>query len=409
MGDQAQQSQELELWQVVSSSRNTSTRRAKARSARTQTRSDMHKRGNGTRNAGPARPAKPRTGGAIRSEYARPIGAGAVRPAGRKAVRSEYAQPVYRARPTHARSQSVKPRTEGALRSEYARRPRSAGAVRPAGSRAVRSEYAQPVYKVRPGDAGTRSARSVRSGYAGAGAKAQMSKSKQSGRRARVHQVLALLWIALMCMAVFFMGSAFYKGKNKSSVVKADKPIEQPLPEEPMTVEDTGKKPNIREDFLTISEYNRPGTTLACVKNIFVHYTANPKTSAAQNRSYFENLGQTHERAASAHFIIGYEGEVIQCIPLDEEAYAVVERNGDSISIECCYLAQDGSFTQETYDSLVEMLAWLLDKYDLEPKDILRHYDCGGKLCPVYYVKHEDAWQKLLGDVAAELESKYTL
>ena len=63
-------------------------------------------------------------------------------------------------------------------------------------------------------------------------------------------------------------------------------------------------------------------------------------------------------------------------------------------------MSADGSFTQETYDSLVEMLAWLLDKYDLEPKDILRHYDCGGKLCPLYYVEHEDAWQKLLDDVA---------
>ena len=170
--------------------------------------------------------------------------------------------------------------------------------------------------------------------------------------------------------------------------------------EETPIVDKTEKKPNIIKDFLTISEYNRPGTKLARVDNIFVHYTANPGTSAAQNRSYFESLGQTHERAASAHFIIGYEGEIIQCIPLEEEAYAVIERNVDSISIECCYIAEDGSFTQETYDSLIEMLAWLTDKYDLNPNDILRHYDCGGKKCPIYYVEHEDAWQKLLDDVA---------
>ena len=174
--------------------------------------------------------------------------------------------------------------------------------------------------------------------------------------------------------------------------------------EETPIVDKTEKKPNIIKDFLTISEYNRPGTKLARVDNIFVHYTANPGTSAAQNRSYFESLGQTHERAASAHFIIGYEGEIIQCIPLEEEAYAVIERNVDSISIECCYIAEDGSFTQETYDSLIEMLAWLTDKYDLIPNDILRHYDCGGKKCPIYYVEHEDAWQKLLDDVA-----QYTL
>ena len=48
--------------------------------------------------------------------------------------------------------------------------------------------------------------------------------------------------------------------------------------------------PNWTEDFLTVNEYSRPGDPLTEVKNIFVHYTANPGTSAAQNRSYFEQL-----------------------------------------------------------------------------------------------------------------------
>lgn len=77
------------------------------------------------------------------------------------------------------------------------------------------------------------------------------------------------------------------------------------------------------QDFLTVNEYSRPGDKLEKVNNIFVHYTANPGTSAANNKSYFQNLAQTHETSASAHFIIGYEGELIQCIPLDEIAYAV--------------------------------------------------------------------------------------
>lgn len=136
------------------------------------------------------------------------------------------------------------------------------------------------------------------------------------------------------------------------------------------------------------------------VKSIFVHYTANAGTTAEQNRSYFSSLAQTHERSASAHFIIGYDGELLQCIPLNEEAYAVKSRNEDSISIECCYLAEDGSFTPQTYDTLIHTLAWLIDKYDLSTDDILRHYDCGGKLCPLYYAEHEDAWEQLRQDVA---------
>ena len=133
--------------------------------------------------------------------------------------------------------------------------------------------------------------------------------------------------------------------------------------------------PNWTEDFLTVNEYSRPGDPLTEVKNIFVHYTANPGTSAAQNRSYFEQLKDNHERSASAHFIIGYDGEILQCVPLDEIAYAVQTRNEDSISIECCYKADNGQFTQETYDSLIKLLKWLTDAYDLQPDDILRHYD----------------------------------
>ena len=166
-----------------------------------------------------------------------------------------------------------------------------------------------------------------------------------------------------------------------------------------LSAETYAAHPDWTEDFLTVNEYSRPGDPLTEVNNIFVHYTANPGTSAAQNRSYFEQLKDNHERSASAHFIIGYNGEIIQCVPLDEIAYAVQTRNEDSISIECCYKADNGQFTQETYDSLIKLLKWLIDAYDLQPDDILRHYDCGGKKCPIYYTEHEDAWERLKEDI----------
>lgn len=159
------------------------------------------------------------------------------------------------------------------------------------------------------------------------------------------------------------------------------------------------EKPEWEEAFLTPNDYSRPGERLPEVNSIFVHYTANRNTSAAQNRSYFESLKDTHERSASAHFIIGYDGEIIQCIPFEEIAYAVKTRNYDSISIECCYKSADGSFTKETYDSLIHLLAYLVKKYGLSTDDILRHYDCGGKKCPLYYVEHEDDWAQLKRDV----------
>lgn len=168
------------------------------------------------------------------------------------------------------------------------------------------------------------------------------------------------------------------------------------------------EKPEIEEAFLTPNEYSRPQYKIGRIKNIFVHYTANPNTTAIQNRGYFENLGETGERSASAHFIIGYDGEIVQCMPLDEEAYAVAGRNTDSISIECCYINEDGSFTDATYQSLIKLLSWLLGRYNLKSDDILRHYDCGGKLCPLYYVNHEDAWEQLKIDVSNYIEENGT-
>ena len=158
-------------------------------------------------------------------------------------------------------------------------------------------------------------------------------------------------------------------------------------------------KPIITEDFIPINEYSRPGEFLPEVNNIFVHYTANPGTSAEQNRSYFENLGLTGETSASAHFVIGYNGEIIQCVPLNEIAYAVAGRNYDSVSIECCYISEDGKFTDDTYQSLIRLSAWLLKEYKLSPEDMRRHYDEGGKKCPLYYVEHENAWEQFLKDL----------
>ncbi len=164
------------------------------------------------------------------------------------------------------------------------------------------------------------------------------------------------------------------------------------------------ERPELAVDLLTVNEYSRPGEALPEVKNIFIHYTANVGTTAQQNKSYFQSLAETHERSASAHFIIGFDGVIVQCIPTAEIAYAVKERNYDSLSIECCFLDESGVFTKETYQSLIELTAWLLHKYELEPEDVLRHYDEGGKNCPKYYVEHEDAWRQFLDDLARYME-----
>ncbi len=220
---------------------------------------------------------------------------------------------------------------------------------------------------------------------------------KRKAIAARLTVMLALLLVIfLACFMLYKLVADFAGGEEAQKPFNSFTPTVQR--KEVIKANDTDK-PAITEDFLTVNEYSRPGEKLGKVKNIFVHYTANPGTSAAQNRSYFENLGITGETSASAHFVIGYEGEIIQCIPLEEIAYAVVQRNYDSISIECCYLSEDGKFTDATYQSLLKLSAWLLKEYKLAPNDMRRHYDEGGKKCPLYYVENEEAWEKFLSDL----------
>ena len=155
----------------------------------------------------------------------------------------------------------------------------------------------------------------------------------------------------------------------------------------------------VTEDFLTVNEYSRPAIPLKKVKGIVVHYVANPGSTAKENRDYFEGLRTTHITKASSHFIIGLEGEIIQCIPLDEISYASNERNYDTISIECCHPGKDGKFSEATYDSLVRLVSDLCITYNLKTKNIIRHYDVTGKLCPLYYVEHPDSWEQFRLDV----------
>ena len=166
----------------------------------------------------------------------------------------------------------------------------------------------------------------------------------------------------------------------------------------------------ITEMYLTPNKYSRPQIALKTITKIAVHYVGNPKTSAINNRNYFEGLKdqipdktntyrlnpdgsymiyngeRVKLRWVSSHFVVGLSGEVIQCIPLNEWSYCTNQANGYSISIECCHPDASGKFTAATEQALAELCAFLCEKFGLDPdKNIIRHYDVTGKQCPLYW------------------------
>lgn len=180
---------------------------------------------------------------------------------------------------------------------------------------------------------------------------------------------------------------------------------EETAEEQEITVEKyIDQQPELDVELLTINEYSRPALALEQVNGIVIHYTANPGTTAIQNRSYFENLAETHETKASSHFVIGLEGEIVQCIPCNEISYASNDRNFDTISIECCIEDETGKFNGNTYNSLIKLTTWLMGRYELSSEDVIRHYDVTGKNCPKYYVEHEEAWDTFKDDLLNYIE-----
>ncbi len=237
-------------------------------------------------------------------------------------------------------------------------------------------------------------------------------------RRKRQRTIQIIRRCALSCAGVLLIVFAMTK------ILLRDEKPEAVQAQRSFSMTDTGKEeekpdsgfqqkvieetPDYTVDLLTPNPYSRPQMAMEEVKGIVVHYTANPGTTAEQNRSYFEGLKDSQKTKASSHFVIGIDGKIIQCIPSSEMSYASNDRNEDTLSIECCHKDETGQFTQETYDSLVELTAWLCGKFNLPVESVIRHYDVTGKECPIYYVEHEDAWTQFKEDLQKYLDEHGT-
>ena len=74
-------------------------------------------------------------------------------------------------------------------------------------------------------------------------------------------------------------------------------------------------EPDIDVQLLDVNPYSRPGIESNGITGIVIHYTANPGSTAQENRDYFNGLQYSQETSASSNFIVGLAGEIIQCVP----------------------------------------------------------------------------------------------
>lgn len=240
-------------------------------------------------------------------------------------------------------------------------------------------------------------------------------RRKKSSRKKKPQNILKYIVlavvIAIVVLAVCALGYGFFEMRIEQNGLEIDQQSWSQQSSEGGGQEQWQAEgaPYIDVELLTPNSYSRPQIPIEQVNYIAIHYTANPGSTAMSNRNYFENLATTQENKVSSHFVVGLEGEVVQCIPTSEMSYATNSRNVDTISIECCHPDETGQFNDATYSSAVKLTAWLCTRFGLDTDQVIRHYDVTGKDCPKYYVENPDAWFRMKADIAAQIQVDYEL
>ena len=160
-----------------------------------------------------------------------------------------------------------------------------------------------------------------------------------------------------------------------------------------------------------ISKYNHYDMDNRKIKYIVIHWVG-AASSAKNNADYFYSA----DRKASAHYFVD-DKEIWQSVldknaawavgggPLDQASpYAKYGKkyfnkctNSNSISIEmCCKKNSQGKLyiTDETIELTAELVQMLQKKYSISDKNVIRHFDVNGKLCPGTHIE-ELKWEKL--------------
>src|SRR5690625_3720689 len=120
----------------------------------------------------------------------------------------------------------------------------------------------------------------------------------------------------------------------------------------------------------------RPGTKMTA-ETITIHNTANPTSTAKNERGWLTNPSNT--RMASYHYVIDSQ-HVIECIPQTEVAYHAGHSVGNrtSIGVEIC---ESGDYAK-TLENAAKFVAVLLDARGWGVERLRRHFDWSGKNCP---------------------------
>ena len=161
-----------------------------------------------------------------------------------------------------------------------------------------------------------------------------------------------------------------------------------------------GEEVNYKVDHIPKNTKNnkRPGTKMT-PQYITIHSTANPKSTAKNERDWLVN--PSNNRTASWHICVD-EKQAVEAIPLDEIAWHAGNRQGNtkSIGIEIC----ESGDRAKTIQNTVELVAQMLFERNWGIERLRRHFDWSGKNCPrIMSANNWEGWTGFKLSVEREL------
>lgn len=170
-----------------------------------------------------------------------------------------------------------------------------------------------------------------------------------------------------------------------------------------------------------LTPYNHNSGTADRIKYIVIHYVG-ALGGAEANCKYYAG----GNRGASAHYFVGFEGEIWQSVEdrniawhCGAKAYKHPEcRNDNSLGIEMCVRnkgsqaadSKDWYFEDATVKAAIELTKELMEKYNIPSDRVMRHFDVTGKICPNPYVyNHTEHTWEVFKAALVERQTEYTL
>ncbi len=138
------------------------------------------------------------------------------------------------------------------------------------------------------------------------------------------------------------------------------------------------------------------------IKYIVIHDTGNSRFGAGAIAHYkYFNSGNKN---ASAHYFVD-DKNIVETVEVSLAAWHCGDGKGkrgitnqNSIGIEIC-VNSDSDFNMAKLQA-IELIRFLMDSYNIEKKNVVRHYDASRKTCPAAmsadsWAMWEEFWTKI--------------